>query len=137
MTFFPTRILVATDGSAESGLAEVAAEFSGELDSELHVLHVGQEVPVLHFESGVQAQFEEAAQESLAGEVKRIEEAGGTVTQSHLIDGSFSRGAGSGRRDCGQSRLGYHRAGGGERLPKHVPPRSLLYPGGPRKGQDT
>lgn len=82
---FPAKILLATDGSEESWHAVVvAAEFSGKLDSELHVVHVGHEVPVPHFESEVQTQFEEQAQETLAGEVQRTEKAGGKVAQTHL-----------------------------------------------------
>lgn len=82
---FPGTILLATDGSAESTLAaEAAAEFCSKFDSELHVVHVGHEVPVTHFESEVRAHFEEEAQNVLSGEVKRIEEAGGRVAQTHL-----------------------------------------------------
>lgn len=82
---FPDNILLATDGSADSGhAAEIAAQFSGKFDSELHVVHVGHEVPTPHFESWVQSQLEEEAQKTLAGEKQRIEEAGGTVAQAHL-----------------------------------------------------
>lgn len=82
---FPGKVLLATDGSAPSGrAAKAAAEISDKLDSELHVVHAGDAVPVPDFEAEVQAQFEEQARETLAGEVKRIEEAGGKVAQTHL-----------------------------------------------------
>lgn len=82
---FPGKILLATDGAEDSGYAsEVAAQFSSKFDSELYVVHVGHEVPTPHFESWVQAQLEEEARKTLAGEEQRIEEAGGTVAQAHV-----------------------------------------------------
>jgi nucleotide-binding universal stress UspA family protein len=48
MSIFPTRILVATDGSREAELAlTTAADLAKSTDSELHVLHVG-EVPLVY-----------------------------------------------------------------------------------------
>ncbi len=82
---FPDRILLATDGSAESEhAAEVVAEFSRELGSEVHVVNVGPELPVPHFESEVHAWFEAEARDTLAGETKRVQGAGGEVAQSHV-----------------------------------------------------
>lgn len=82
---FPDKILLATDGSEDSRYAaEVAAAFSGKLDSELHVVHAQPEIPTPHFESWVQSQLEEEGQETLTNEVDRIEENGGTVAQTHL-----------------------------------------------------
>ncbi len=41
MSNFPTKILLATDGSREAELAsQTAAELAQKTDSELHVLHV-------------------------------------------------------------------------------------------------
>lgn len=92
---FPGKILLATDGCAESEYAaEVVAEFSGKLGSEVHVVHVGHEVPVPHLESEVQAQFEEEAKETLAGETKRVQGAGGEVAQSHLRMGQSAEKVG-------------------------------------------
>jgi len=41
MSIFPTKILLATDGSREAELAgQTAADIANETDSDLHVLHV-------------------------------------------------------------------------------------------------
>jgi nucleotide-binding universal stress UspA family protein len=43
MSFFPTRILVATDGSEEAELAATAAaELAKSTNSELHIVHVSE-----------------------------------------------------------------------------------------------
>ena len=43
MSIFPTRILLATDGSSEAQLpATTAADLARRTDSELHVVHVGE-----------------------------------------------------------------------------------------------
>ena len=45
MSIFPTRILLATDGSENAAHAtDVAAQLSEETGSELHVLYVGEDV---------------------------------------------------------------------------------------------
>ena len=47
MSIFPTRILLATDGSEEAQLATLrAVDLAQRTDSELHVVHVGV-VPTL------------------------------------------------------------------------------------------
>jgi nucleotide-binding universal stress UspA family protein len=47
MSIFPTRILLATDGSREAELAaRSAAELSQKTDSELHVVHAFGIAPV-------------------------------------------------------------------------------------------
>lgn len=46
MSIFPTKILLATDGSEEAELAaSTAADLAKASASELHVLHVGQGYP--------------------------------------------------------------------------------------------
>ncbi len=46
MTLFPTRILLATDGSPDAALAaRSAVELSGNTGSETHVVHVGEFLP--------------------------------------------------------------------------------------------
>jgi nucleotide-binding universal stress UspA family protein len=46
MSFFPTRILVATDGSEEAELAATAAaELAKGTNSELHIVHVCSSEP--------------------------------------------------------------------------------------------
>jgi len=89
MSIFPTRILVATDGSREAQLAlTTAADLAKSTDSELHVLHVGELPLVYHPERHVyRAEYEEherEAQQILEAEVERIDGAGATAAQAHL-----------------------------------------------------
>jgi nucleotide-binding universal stress UspA family protein len=89
MSIFPTRILVATDGSREAELAlTTAADLAKSTDSELHVVHVG-EMPLVHHPErhAYQAEYEEHEKESqqlLESQVERIEGAGAKVAQAHL-----------------------------------------------------
>ncbi len=89
MSIFPTRILVATDGSREAELAvATAADLTKSTGSELHVVHVGEMPLVYHPERhGYRAEYEEhqkEAQQLLEAEVARTKEAGATVAQAHL-----------------------------------------------------
>ena len=89
MSIFPTRILVATDGSREAQLAlTTAADLANSTDSELHVLHVGELPLVYHPERhAYRTQYEEQekeAQQILEAEVERIDGAGATAAQAHL-----------------------------------------------------
>jgi len=89
MSIFPTRILVATDGSREAQLAATtAADLAKSTDSELHVVHVGESPLVYHPERhAYRAKYEEhekEAQRLLEAEVERIEAAGATEAQAHL-----------------------------------------------------
>ncbi len=97
MSIFPTKILVATDGSREAALAaHTAAQIADETRSELHVIYVrpksvpfhagdyvGPEVTEhpLHREEELQ---EREAQRVLDAQVEEIEAAGSSVTQTHL-----------------------------------------------------
>ena len=89
MSIFPTRILVATDGSREAELAlTTAADLAKSTDSELHVLHVG-EVPLVshperHAYRAVYEEHEKEAQRLLEAQVQRIEGANATEAQAHL-----------------------------------------------------
>jgi nucleotide-binding universal stress UspA family protein len=86
MSIFPTNILLATDGSREAELAATtAADLANATDSELHVIHVGELLPTVLAQTEVEpAQLEREAREVLDEQVKRIEEAGGTVKEAHL-----------------------------------------------------
>jgi nucleotide-binding universal stress UspA family protein len=89
MSIFPTRILVATDGSREAQLAvTTAADLAKSTDSELHVVHIGELPLVYHPERhAYRAEYEvheSEAQQILEAEVERIDEAGATVAQAHL-----------------------------------------------------
>ncbi len=93
MSIFPTKILLASDGSEEAELAlETAIDLTNNTNSELHVVTVegveyrhGYDIP----ESGdlLQQTFkaiEREAQETLEEQVKQIEEARGTVAKAYL-----------------------------------------------------
>ena len=86
MSIFPTKILLATDGSWEAGLAATtAADLANATDSELHVVHVGEFVPTVLAQTEVEpAQLERGARQLLDEQLKRVEEAGGTVKEAHL-----------------------------------------------------
>src|SRR5215204_3989343 len=89
MSMFPTKILLATDGSEDAKLAaRNAADLAQKTSSELHVVYVGgegfYEIPLVDL-----ATLEPTwiARELLDNEVEQLEAAGGTVTQAHLSMG--------------------------------------------------
>lgn len=83
---FPTRILLATDGSEEAELAARAVvEVSGETGSELHLVHVAPSVPMLFAATEEEpARLAREGRKTLDDEARRIEAAGGNVAQTHL-----------------------------------------------------
>jgi nucleotide-binding universal stress UspA family protein len=96
MSIFPTKILLATDGSKEAQLAaRTAADLANSTNSELHVVTValGNPDPIYHIhEASLRYEtYEEAleavtteAQKVLDEQVQKIEEARGTVKEAHL-----------------------------------------------------
>ena len=86
MSIFPTAILLATDGSREAELAATTAvDLAKSTNSEMHVVHVGEFLPTMLAQTEVEpAQLEREAREQLDEQVRRIEEAGGTVKEAHL-----------------------------------------------------
>jgi nucleotide-binding universal stress UspA family protein len=86
MSIFPTKILLATDGSREAQLsAATAVDLAKSTNSELHVIHVGEFVPtILAATEEEPVQLEREAQQLLDEQVRRIEQAGGTVKEAHL-----------------------------------------------------
>ena len=98
MSIFPTRILLATDGSEQAELAVLrAVELADATDSELHVVHVGV-VPIflqsypgtLGYERTLYEQIEEESRELLRKESWRVKVAGGTVAGAHLRMGAVA-----------------------------------------------
>jgi nucleotide-binding universal stress UspA family protein len=96
MSSFPTKILLATDGSEEAELAALRAVDLGQsTDSELHVVHVGV-VPTflesypgtLGYDGKLYEELEEESRELLRKESWRVKVAGGTVAGAHLRMGS-------------------------------------------------
>jgi nucleotide-binding universal stress UspA family protein len=93
MSVFPTRILLATDGSPEAELANVTAvDLANSTNSELHVVTVARNPePAYLTEAGSALNYEQLmqsvrqrAQDTLDGEVRRIEDSGGKVEKAHL-----------------------------------------------------
>jgi nucleotide-binding universal stress UspA family protein len=99
MSIFPTKILLATDGSEEAELAaRTAIDVSESTGSELHVLYVGEaanpyvdvvelagdEAVTPRLDAELKRQFERQAREVLDAEAERVRAAGGTVAQAHL-----------------------------------------------------
>ena len=92
MSIFPTRILLATDGSKEAERAALrAVELAEKTDSELHVVHVGV-VPIflqrypgtLGYYGKLYEQIEEVSKERLRKQSLGVKAAGGTVAEAHL-----------------------------------------------------
>jgi nucleotide-binding universal stress UspA family protein len=103
MSIFPTRILLATDGSENVAHATaVAVQLSRVTGSELHLVYVGEDAysttliysettdpgevaredPVLLEQ--LQRQFEQMSRRVLETEAEKVREVGGTVAQTHL-----------------------------------------------------
>ncbi len=90
MSVFPTKILLAIDGSESAeAAAKAASELAQKTDSELHVMHVDIDVP--NFMADVEIdpdRISQAARDLVQAQVRRIEDAGGFVTESHLRAGN-------------------------------------------------
>lgn len=86
MSAFPTRILLATDGSGDVALAaRAAADLCGKAGSELHVVHVWQGVPTWPDPPAHGSLLRELeARELLEEQVERLEEYEATVAGAHL-----------------------------------------------------
>jgi nucleotide-binding universal stress UspA family protein len=109
MSIFPTKILLATDGSREAELsARTAADLAQKTHSELHVVHVFGIDPVgppvypeatvlqsVEYEAEIEESqriSEQRAREVLQEEVEKVRSAGGTVAGEHLIEGRMAPG---------------------------------------------
>jgi nucleotide-binding universal stress UspA family protein len=103
MSIFPTKILLASDGSETGTHAMgVAVEFCEQTGSELHLVYVGEDAysatlvypeaadpewveregPVLTGQ--LQQQFEQMSRRVLDTQAEKVREAGGTIAQAHL-----------------------------------------------------
>ena len=109
MSIFPTKIVLATDGSSEAELAtQTAVDLARMSDSELHVVYVADDPsigplypeatdtegvemwdPIL--QADLQRRSEQRGRELLDAEVERVHSAGGTVAQAHLTMGEAGR----------------------------------------------
>jgi nucleotide-binding universal stress UspA family protein len=105
MNVFPTRVLLASDGSESAAHAtEVAVELSKKTQSKLHVLYVGEYSTASLVPQGADTawvvqedlaplqeqgqQFEQVARRTLDAEVQKVRGVGGTVEQAHLRMGT-------------------------------------------------
>ena len=86
MTVFPTRVLLATDGSPDATLAaQSAVELCERTGSELHVVHVGEYLPTFYvYTEEEPAELPRNAERLLDEEVERIRAAGGRIAEVHL-----------------------------------------------------
>jgi len=95
MSFFPTTILLATDGSPDSRLAMVAAaDLAGRTGSKLHLIHVERPKRLATHPFGVDAGFEgaeESSWELLLGEAREVERCGAPVADIHFVEGRPSQ----------------------------------------------
>ena len=94
MSTFPTRVVLATDGSESAAhAAEVAADIARETGSELYVISVIS-MEQLYPEIGAMSSpegwgyYERKARERLDAEVSRIENMGVSVAESYLREGN-------------------------------------------------
>jgi nucleotide-binding universal stress UspA family protein len=93
MSIFPTRILLATDGSKETVLAaRTAVDLTEKTGSELHVIHVHRNLPVPYAYRGRYTEPkpeppEGEASALLTRQAREIESAGGKVAGTYLKEG--------------------------------------------------
>lgn len=92
MSIFSNKILLATDGSKDAELAAKATvDLSKRTGAELHVVHAWRPLPHYAYPSlvpeGYQPPYEEGARKILEAQVGRIEEAGISVAEAHLVTG--------------------------------------------------
>ena len=105
MDIYPTKILLATDGSKEADLAaRNATELANKTGSELHLVHVfgitpwyptypegtgidETELEDPELEEDFQRISEQRARELVDAEVEKIRSDGGTIAQAHLREG--------------------------------------------------
>jgi nucleotide-binding universal stress UspA family protein len=90
MSIFPTKILLATDGSKDAWLAtNTAIGIAMVTSSELHIVNVEVVAPALLRPLDVEpTRAEKEARRVLDEEIRNIENVGGTVTESHLRMGA-------------------------------------------------
>jgi nucleotide-binding universal stress UspA family protein len=109
MSIFPTKILLAIDGSSEAELAtRTAVDLGQQTNSELHVIYVldiepttllypevtdpeGVELADPILVEDVERHAEQRGRKVLDEEVERVRSAGGTVAQAHLMKGEAAR----------------------------------------------
>src|SRR5215218_3403379 len=82
------KVLLATDGSKDAALAARAAvDVCERTGAELHVVHVWYSVPTARLRPFMRAELKKLGNELLEEGVKRVEDSGGHVTDTHLVEG--------------------------------------------------
>ena len=88
---FPTKILLATDGSDNSRpAARAAAELSSRTESGIHLVYVGKDIstPAAYNDpSGKDTAAVKKARELIEAQIREIEANGGSVAGSHVVPG--------------------------------------------------
>ena len=86
MSIFPTKILLATDGSEDAELARTTAvDMATGTDSELHVVTVAPGYPSYDIKlPEVVEQLRDKAERILEEQAQKIEREGGKVAEKHL-----------------------------------------------------
>ncbi len=86
MSIFPTKILLATDGSEDAELARTTAmDMATSTDSELHVVTVAPGYPSYDVRvPEIVEQLRKQAEKILDEQVEKIERDGGKIAQKHL-----------------------------------------------------
>ena len=92
MSTFPAKILVATDGSEDAALAvQAAVDLSNETSADLHVVHVGESLPVYPPPasgppppSPSSEEIRRVARSLLDTQLELVGEMGGKVEEVHL-----------------------------------------------------
>jgi nucleotide-binding universal stress UspA family protein len=92
MGIFPTRILLAIDGSEEAEMASrKAVDLANEIDSELYVVHVGLlpnflmgDLGTMGYDSILYEQIEQESSELFGKLVWHVKVSGGTVAGAYL-----------------------------------------------------
>jgi nucleotide-binding universal stress UspA family protein len=86
MSIFPTKILLAANGSRDAELARTTAEdMANSTDPEVHVVTVAPGYPSYDIRNpAVVEQLRKQAQDILNEQVEKIEQSGGKVVEKHL-----------------------------------------------------
>ncbi len=101
MSIFPTKILLAIDGSEEAALAaKTAADMAQKTGSELHVVHARLMLPWTDYSATATSsssivdveEIEQRVRRWLEDQVEQIEAQGGNVAQAHLRLGKPTEG---------------------------------------------
>ena len=97
---FPKKILLATDGSEDAGLAlRVAVDLRARADSELHVVHAWRPLPEDPRPDA--ERYERWAREVLLGQLEEIEATGAVAAGVHLERGRAAEAIADTARDLG------------------------------------